>query len=79
MKTILHCDANNFYASVECIGRPDLQGVPVAVCGDPQKRHGIILAKNNIAKKFGVKTAETINSAMNKCPNLKLVAPHFKK
>ena len=79
MKTILHCDANNFYASVECIGRPDLQGVPVAVCGDPQKRHGIILAKNNIAKKCGVKTAETINEALNKCPDLKLVAPHFEK
>ena len=79
MKTILHCDANNFYASVECMGRRDLQGVPVAVCGDPQKRHGIILAKNDLAKKAGVKTAETIRSALNKCPELKLVEPHFEK
>lgn len=79
MKTILHCDANNFYASVECMERRDLQGVPVAVCGDPQKRHGIILAKNDLAKKAGVKTAETIRSALNKCPELKLVEPHFEK
>lgn len=66
MKTILHCDANNFYASVECLDRPDLKNKPVAVCGDAEKRHGIILAKNDIAKKAGVKTAETINSARNK-------------
>ncbi len=79
MKTILHCDANNFYASVECLDRPDLKGKPVAVCGDPQKRHGIILAKNDPAKKAGVKTAETIHAALNKCPELVLVAPHFEK
>ena len=79
MRTILHCDANNFYASVECMGRPELKDVPVAVCGDPQKRHGIILAKNNIAKKFGVRTAETIRQAQNKCPSLVLVEPHFEK
>ena len=79
MKTILHCDANNFYASVECLDRPDLKNKPVAVCGDAEKRHGIILAKNDIAKKAGVKTAETINSARNKCPDLVLVSPHFEK
>ena len=75
-RTILHCDCNSYYASVECIFRPELKSVPMAVCGDPKNRHGIILAKNEIAKKFGVKTAETIWQAKAKCPNLTLVSPH---
>ena len=54
-RIILHCDLNSFYASVELRSRPDLQNVPVAVCGDPTSRHGIILAKNEAAKLFGVK------------------------
>ena len=45
-KVILHADLNNFYASVACLHRPDLREVPVAVCGDPARRHGIVLAKN---------------------------------
>ena len=44
-KVILHCDLNNFYASVETLLNPELRGKPVAVCGDPKKRHGIVLAK----------------------------------
>ena len=52
-RTILHCDMNGFYASVELLDRPDLRDVPMAVCGDPESRHGIILAKNELAKKAG--------------------------
>ena len=66
---ILHCDMNGFYASVECKLNPALRDVPMAVSGDPRSRHGIILAKNEIAKKFGVVTAETIWQAKRKCPN----------
>ena len=73
---ILHCDLNSFYASVELLSHPDLRDVPVAVCGDPTSRHGIILAKNEPAKKFGIKTAETIWQAKKKCPDLVLLPPH---
>ena len=59
-RTILHCDMNSFYASVELLQYPELRRKPVAVCGDPTSRHGIILAKNEAAKKYGVVTAETI-------------------
>ena len=74
-RVILHCDCNNYFASVESIYRPELRDVPMAVCGDPASRHGIILAKNEKAKKYGVKTAETIYQALKKCPNLTLVRP----
>ena len=69
-RVILHCDLNSFYASVELLDRPELKKLPVAVCGDPSSRHGIILAKNDPAKKYGVQTAETIWLARKKCPNL---------
>jgi len=72
---ILHCDLNGFYASVECLFRPELRDVPMAVSGNPDNRHGIILAKNEHAKKFGVATAETIWQAKRKCPQLVLVQP----
>lgn len=75
-RTILHCDCNAFYASVETVLDPALAAGPMAVCGDPESRHGIILAKNEAAKSFGIQTAETIWSAMRKCPDLRLVAPH---
>ena len=75
-RVILHCDCNAFYASVETLLRPELERVPMAVCGDPESRHGIILAKNERAKKFGVATAETIWQAKRKCPGLTLVPPH---
>lgn len=74
-QVILHCDCNNYFASVESIYRPELRGVPMAVCGDPASRHGIILAKNEEAKKYGIKTAETIYQALKKCPNLTLIRP----
>ena len=75
-RVILHSDLNSFFASVECVLNPTLKDYPTAVCGDPDRRHGIILAKNEKAKKFGVATAETIWSAKQKCPNLVLVPPH---
>ena len=76
-RIILHCDLNNFFASVECLGRDDLRGKPVAVAGSIEKRHGIILAKNEVVKKQGVKTAEAIWQAKQKCPLLELVSPHY--
>ncbi len=76
-RVILHCDCNSFFASCECTLDPKLREVPMAVCGNPENRHGIILAKNELAKKFDVKTAETIYQAQRKCPELKLVAPHY--
>ena len=75
-RVILHCDMNNFYASVELLSRPDLKGMPVAVCGDPEGRHGIVLAKNQLAKDAGVITAETVWQAKKKCPGLQFVRPH---
>ena len=73
---ILHVDMNNFYASVETLFAPEYRDVPMAVAGDKESRHGIILAKNMLAKKMGVQTAEPIWQAMRKCPGLQLVKPH---
>ena len=75
-RTILHCDCNGFYASVECVLHPELRSVPMAVCGDPESRRGIILAKNELAKGYGIKTAETIWQAKRKCPQLVLAPAH---
>ena len=73
---IFHCDCNSFYASVELLRHPDLRDKCVAVCGDPEGRHGIVLAKNEPAKRMGVKTAEVIWQAKRKCPDLILLPPH---
>lgn len=75
-RVILHCDANNFFASCECLDKPELLSKPVAVSGNPAKRTGIILAKNEIAKKFGVCTGEPIWQAKQKCPDLVCLQPH---
>ena len=75
-RVIFHCDLNSFYASVELLSHPELRHRPVAVCGDPASRHGIILAKNEPAKAFQVKTAETIWQAKRKCPDLTLLPAH---
>jgi len=75
-RSILHCDMNSFFASVELLAHPELRDRPVAVCGNPKERRGIVLAKNEAAKKFGIKTAETIWSARQKCPGLVLLPPH---
>ncbi|MBR2788398.1 MAG: DNA polymerase IV [Erysipelotrichaceae bacterium] len=69
-RVILHCDLNCFFASVEMLYYPELRNVPMAIGGDQQQRHGIILAKNVPAKKKGIKTAETIIEAKRKCPEL---------
>mgnify|MGYP001155860338 FL=1 len=79
MRTILHVDLNNFYASVECLYNPALRDTPMAVAGDPANRHGIILAKNMPAKMRGVKTGEAIWQAKEKIPELVCVPPHYDK
>ncbi len=78
-RVILHCDMNGFFASVELLDHPELRDKPMAVSGDPNNRHGIILAKNQLAKEHGVVTAETIWKAKEKCPQLQLVRPHMDK
>ena len=75
-RVILHCDCNGFFASVECALNPDLKNIPMAVGGSVEARHGIILAKNELAKKYNIQTAETIFSAKKKCPDLVIVPPH---
>jgi len=78
-KNILHCDLNSFFANVELLDFPQYVDMPVAVAGDASLRHGIILAKNEIAKGFNIKTAETIFSAKKKCPKLIILEAHHKK
>lgn len=77
-RVILHCDFNNFFASVECLYNPDIRNSPVAVCGSQSERRGIVLAKNYIAKKYGITTGEPAWQAKKKCPNLITVRPHYK-
>lgn len=67
---VLHSDLNNFYATVEKKLFPELEGKPIAVCGDKEMRHGIVLAKSEEAKRFGVKTGDVIWEAKRKCPGL---------
>ena len=78
-RIIFHIDQNCYFASVEMISRPELKDVPMAVAGDAKVRHGIILAKNEPAKKYGIKTAEAIWQAQAKCPDLVLVDAHHEK
>lgn len=78
-RTILHSDLNNYFASVECLLDPLLRDRPVAVCGNPAERHGIVLAKNQLAKQYGVSTGEAIWQARQKCPSLTVVPPHYRK
>ena len=75
-RVILHCDCNSFFASVETALNPEYRGVPMAVCGSSEERRGIVLAKNELAKKYGVVTAETVYSAKKKCPGLVIARPH---
>lgn len=67
MRTILHSDLNNFYANVECLRNPEIRNKPVIVVGSKEDRHGIVLAKNSIAKKAGVKTGDVYWEAAVKC------------
>lgn len=76
-RVILHCDANSYYASVECLYTPAIRDKPVAVCGNPEARHGIVLTKNPIAKRYGVRTGEAVWQAREKCPGLICVPPDY--
>lgn len=79
-KSILHCDMNNFYASVECVLDPSIKDKPVAVCGSEKERHGIVLAKNYFAKDYGIKTGDPIWQAKKKCKDVVIIDnPHFDK
>lgn len=76
-RVILHSDLNNFFASVETVLNPAFQGKPLIVCGDPKERRGVVLAKNEEAKKYGIRTAETVYSALKKCPHVQMTPTHF--
>lgn len=76
-RVILHSDLNNFYASVECLYHPEYRGKPLAVLGDPEARHGIVLAKNYEAKFHNVKTGDPMWMAKQKCPDIIFVPPHY--
>ena len=74
-RTILHSDLNAFYASVEVMLDPSLRGKAVAVCGSTEERHGIVLAKSELAKKAGIKTGMVNWEARKMCPGLIMVPP----
>ncbi|MBQ8884618.1 MAG: DNA polymerase IV [Oscillospiraceae bacterium] len=76
-RVILHSDLNNFFASIECLYKPELKSKAVAVIGDPEARHGIVLAKNELAKKYKVQTGDPVWLARQKCPDFTFVEPHF--
>ena len=78
-RVILHSDFNNFYASVECLYNPSLRDKAVVVCGDVELRHGIVLAKNYVAKKLGIKTGDVIWQAQQKCTDLVVVPANFER
>ena len=78
-RSILHADYNNFYASVEALLNPLLKDKPIAVCGSQEDRHGIVLAKSEQAKQFGVKTGDAIWQAKQKCKEILIVPPHFEE
>jgi len=76
-RVILHSDINSCYASIELLHHPELKGKPVAVGGDPEARHGIVLAKDEIAKKFGVKTGMPLWQAKQLCPGIIFLPPRM--
>lgn len=77
MRTILHCDLNNCFASMEAVIDPSLKGRAIAVCGDPSERRGIVLAKSEEAKRYGVATGDPLWLARQKCRHILFVPPHF--
>lgn len=76
-RIILHSDLNNFYATAEASRNPSLKGLPIAVAGDKEQRHGIVLAKSYEAKKFGVATGDALWQAKLKCPDIIFIPPDF--
>lgn len=77
MRKIFHIDINHCYAQIEEMRCPELKNVPMAVGGHEEKRHGIILAKNDIAKKLGIQTGESLREAKEKCPDLLIIPPDY--
>lgn len=78
-RVILHSDLNNFYASVECAENPELKNRVVIICGNAKQRRGVVVAKNELAKKMGIKTGDTVWQAQKKCPDLVTVSPDLEK
>ena len=78
-RVILHSDLNNFYASVECHERPELCNRAVVISGAPERRRGVVVAKNELAKKMGVKTGDTVWQALQKCPDACILRPNLAK
>ena len=78
-RIILHCDLNNFYASVECLDKPEYRDKPLVVSGDEKQRKGVVVAKNGPAKALGIKTGDTVFQARRKCPELIALRPDFPK
>ena len=76
-RTILHSDCNCFYASVELLHHPELRGKPVAVGGDPEARHGIVLTADYTAKRYGVKTGMALWQAKQVCPDITFLPPRM--
>lgn len=76
-RTILHIDMNHYYANVECLYDPSIRNKPVVVGGDEAQRHGIVLTKNPLAKRYGIKTGEGLWEARKKCPGLVVVPAHY--
>ena len=74
---IIHSDINHCYAQIEEMMYPELRNVPMAIGGHEEDRHGIILAKNDLAKKYHIKTGESLRDAFQKCPELLIVPPHY--
>lgn len=79
LRTILHSDQNSFYASVEMMLNPELRGKAVVVCGSTEERHGIVLAKSELAKKDGIKTGMVTWEARQRCPSLIVVPPNYEQ
>lgn len=73
-RILLHIDFNSFYTTIECLLNPSIRNLPVAVCGEQELRHGIVVAVNMLAKSYGVKVGNTIGEALRKCPKLKIVS-----
>ena len=76
-RIIVHSDINHCYAQIEEMRYPQLRDIPMVVGGNEEKRHGIILAKNDKAKAFHIKTGESLREALAKCPQLKIVPPDY--
>lgn len=76
-RVILHSDINHCYAQIEEMRMPELRKIPMAVGGHEEERHGIILAKNDLAKKYDIKTGESLREALAKCPHLTILPPDY--